>query len=273
MKKKIALLLAAVMLVLSLGLAACGGNDDKPAGDKTPVQLAAEDGVLKIGLDPEFPPMGFRDEATGEYVGFDIDLAKEAAKRMGMEFEAVAINWDTKKTELEAGNFDCIWNGFTMNNRENDYTWTTAYIKNAQVVVVKEDSPVAKAADLAGKTVALQQGSTAEDALNARADVKDSLKSAPLYVENNVTGFNELKMGSVDALIVDEVVADYYIANNPGFKVVESLGDESYGIGFALGNEAMRDKVQKALEDMAADGTMKKISETWFGKDVTVIGK
>lgn len=273
MKKKIALLLAAVMLVLSLGLAACGGNTDGPGADKTPVQVAAEDGILKIGLDPEFPPMGFRDADTGELVGFDIDLAKEVAERIGMEFEAVPINWDTKKTELEAGSFDCVWNGFTMNGREADYTWTTAYIKNAQVVVVKEDSTVAKATDLAGKTVALQQGSTAENALNARADVKDSLKSAPLYVENNVMGFTELKAGAVDALIVDEVVANYYIANNPGFKVIESLGDEEYGIGFALGNEEMRDLVQAALEEMAADGTMKQISEKWFGKDVTVIGK
>lgn len=285
MKKKIALILAAVILVLSLGLAACGtadeGNTDtNPAGgdksngekmevDNAKVAAAANDGVFKIGLDPEFPPMGYRD-TEGNYVGFDIDLAKEVAKRLGMEFEAVPINWDAKNMELGTGNIDCIWNGFTMTGREGDYLWTSPYVTNAQVIVVNEKSDIKTAADLAGKVLALQQGSTAENALNSRADIKDSLANK-LFVADNVSALNELKVGGVDAVLVDEVVADYYIAKNPGLKVIDSIAQESYGVGFALGNSALRDKVETTLQEMAKDGTMKKISEQWFGKDITTI--
>lgn len=285
MKKKIALILAAVILVLSLGLAACGtadeGNTDtNPAGgdksngekmevDNAKVAAAANDGVFKIGLDPEFPPMGYRD-TEGNYVGFDIDLAKEVAKRLGMEFEAVPINWDAKNMELGTGNIDCIWNGFTMTGREGDYLWTSPYVTNAQVIVVNEKSDIKTAADLAGKVLALQQGSTAENALNSRADIKDSLANT-LFVADNVSALNELKVGGVDAVLVDEVVADYYIAKNPGLKVIDSIAQESYGVGFALGNSALRDKVETTLQEMAKDGTMKKISEQWFGKDITTI--
>lgn len=285
MKKKIALILAAVILVLSLGLAACGtadeGNTDtNPAGgdksngekmevDNAKVAAAANDGVFKIGLDPEFPPMGYRD-TEGNYVGFDIDLAKEVAKRLGMEFEAVPINWDAKNMELGTGNIDCIWNGFTMTGREGDYLWTSPYVTNAQVIVVNEKSDIKTAADLAGKVLALQQGSTAENALNSRADIKDSLANT-LFVADNVSALNELKAGGVDAVLVDEVVADYYIAKNPGLKVIDSIAQESYGVGFALGNSALRDKVKTTLQEMAKDGTMKKISEQWFGKDITTI--
>lgn len=287
MKKKIALILAGVILILSLGLAACGtggdttdtdttnGNDsaegEKMVVDDAKVAAAANDGVFKIGLDPEFPPMGFRD-TDGNYVGFDIDLAKEVAKRLGMEFEAVPINWDAKNMELGAGNIDCIWNGFTMTGREGDYLWTSPYVSNAQVVVVKENSGIESEADLAGKVLALQQGSTAENALNSRTDIKDSLANT-LFVADNVTALNDLKVGGVDAVLVDEVVADYYMAQNPGLKTVASLANESYGVGFALGNSALRDKVETTLQEMAADGTMKKISEEWFGKDITTIGK
>lgn len=285
MKKKIALILAAVILVLSLGLAACGtadeGNTDtNPAGgdksngekmevDNAKVAAAANDGVFKIGLDPEFPPMGYRD-TEGNYVGFDIDLAKEVAKRLGMEFEAVPINWDAKNMELGTGNIDCIWNGFTMTGREGDYLWTSPYVTNAQVIVVNEKSDIKTAADLAGKVLALQQGSTAENALNSRADIKSSLANT-LFVADNVSALNELKAGGVDAVLVDEVVADYYIAKNPGLKVIDSIAQESYGVGFALGNSALRDKVETTLQEMAKDGTMKKISEQWFGKDITTI--
>lgn len=285
MKKKIALILAAVILVLSLGLAACGtadegttdtnpsdgdkSNSEKMKVDDAKVAAAANDGVFKIGLDPEFPPMGYRD-TEGNYVGFDIDLAKEVAKRLGMEFEAVPINWDAKNMELGTGNIDCIWNGFTMTGREGDYLWTSPYVENAQVIVVKEKSDIKTAADLAGKILALQQGSTAENALNSRADIKDTLANT-LFVADNVSALNELKAGGVDAVLVDEVVADYYIAKNPGLKVIDSIAKESYGVGFALGNSALRDKVETTLHEMAKDGTMKKISEQWFGKDITTI--
>lgn len=285
MKKKIALILAAVILVLSLGLAACGtadeGNTDtNPAGgdksngekmevDNAKVAAAANDGVFKIGLDPEFPPMGYLD-TEGNYVGFDIDLAKEVAKRLGMEFEAVPINWDAKNLYLGSGDIDCIWNGFTMTGREGDYLWTSPYVTNAQVIVVNEKSDIKTAADLAGKVLALQQGSTAENALNSRADIKDSLANT-LFIADNVTALNELKAGGADAVLVDEVVADYYITKNPGLKVIDSIAQESYGVGFALGNSALRDKVETTLQEMAKDGTMKKISEQWFGKDITTI--
>lgn len=271
MKKKIALLLAAVIFVLSLSLAACTGNENKNDVDMEKVKAAANDGVLVVGLDPAFPPMGFRDE-NGELVGFDLDLAQEVAKRLGMKYEAKAIDWDSKSLEIGSGNIDVIWNGFTMTGREDKFTWTDPYIKNSQVIVVKEDSGINSSADLAGKVLALQKGSSAEDALEKNKELKASLANV-LAIADNVTAFNEVKVGGADALLLDEVVANYYISQNPGFKVIESVSEEIYGIGFALGNTELRDKVQAALEDMAKDGTLKEISEKWFGKDVTLIGK
>ena len=226
-----------------------------------------------VGFDQDFPPMGFVD-SNNEYVGFDLDLAKEAASRMGMEFVAQPIAWDSKDMELESGNIDCIWNGFTISGREDKYTWSEAYMINDQVVVVKNDSDIKSLADLAGKTVAVQKDSSGLAALNDNADLKNSFGEL-VEMESYLNALMELEMGSIDAIVMDEIVARYEIqTSGKPFKVLdEAVASEEYGVGFLLGNEALRDQVQKVLEDMAADGTMAKISEKWFGTDVTIIGK
>ena len=226
-----------------------------------------------VGFDQDFPPMGFVDD-NNEYAGFDLDLAKEVASRLGMEFVAQPIAWDSKDMELGSGNIDCIWNGFTISGREDKYTWTEAYMINDQVVVVKNDSDIKSLADLAGKTVAVQKDSSGLAALNDNADLKNSFGEL-VEMDSYLNALMELEMGSIDAIVMDEIVARYEIqtSGKPFAVLDEAVASEEYGVGFLLGNTALRDEVQKTLEDMAADGTMAKISEKWFGTDVTIIGK
>lgn len=251
---------ASVMAVATLAMAVAG------CGQK-------EDNKFVVGFDQEFPPMGFVDD-NGQYAGFDLDLAKECASRMGMEFVAQPIAWDSKDQELATGNIDCIWNGFTISGREDKYTWTDAYMSNDQVVVVKNDSGISSLADLSGKKVAVQKDSSGLAALNDNAALKDSFGEL-VELDSYLNAMMELEMGSIDAIVMDEIVARYEIqtSGKPFAVLDEAVASEEYGVGFLLGNTALRDKVQKTLEAMAADGTTAKISEKWFGADVTIIGK
>ena len=238
----------------------------------------APEGEFVVGLDDAFPPMGYRD-ADNNIVGFDIDLATEAAKRMNMTVKFQPIAWASKDMELDTGNISCVWNGFTMHvdTRDDDYTWTPAYMKSRQVLVVLADSPYQSADDLAGKNLALQLGSSAEAALDGAADFKASLGNIAAYDDNQKV-LMDLEIKQSDAILIDEPVVRYYISQKEGgaenYRIFDTaLADEEYGVGFKLGNTELRDKVVKALEEMAKDGTMKKISEKWFGSDVTTIGK
>lgn len=256
--KKIA---ASVMAVaaLALAIAGCGKKDDKK---------------FVVGFDQEFPPMGFVAD-DGSYVGFDLDLAKEAAKRMGRDFVAQPIAWDSKDQELKSGNIDCIWNGFTMTDaRLDQYTWTVPYLENDQVVVVKSDSGITSLADLAGKNVAVQKDSSGLAALEDNTALTDTFGSL-VEMDSYLNAMMELEMGSVDAIVMDEIVARYEIqtSGKPFSVLDEAVASEEYGVGFLKGNESLRDEVQKAMDDMAADGTMAQISEKWFGSDVTIVGK
>ena len=252
--------LASVMAVatLALAIAGCGKKDDKK---------------FVVGFDQEFPPMGFVAD-DGSYVGFDLDLAQECAKRMGREFVAQPIAWDSKDQELKSGNIDCIWNGFTISGREDGYTWSEPYMVNDQVVVVKNDSGITSLADLAGLKVAVQKDSSGLAALNDNPDLTNTFGEL-VEIDSYLQAMMELEMGSVDAIVMDEIVARYEIqtSGKPFTVLDEAVASEEYGVGFLLGNTALRDEVQKTLEDMAADGTMKQISEKWFGSDVTIIGK
>lgn len=260
MKKKMSLLVAAC---LALTLTACGSK--------------SEGKTFTVGFDAEFPPYGYMDD-NGEYVGFDLDLAEEVCKRNGWELVKRPIDWNSKDMELTSGNIDCIWNGFTMNGREDDYTWSDPYIDNSQVFVVAKDSGIATMADLAGKAVGVQADSSALSALNEEdnSDLKNSFASLTEYADYN-TAFMDLEMGAVDAIAMDVIVAGYQIeqrGESDKYVILdETLSSEEYGIGFKKGNEELRDKVQGALDEMAADGTMAEISEKWFGRDVTTIGK
>ena len=228
--------------------------------------------TFTVGFDQDFPPMGFVGE-DGEFTGFDLELATEVAKRIGKEVKYQPIAWDAKDMELKSGTIDCIWNGFSIQGREDKYTWSKPYMKNDQVFVVKSDSSIESLEDLAGKTVEVQVDSSAEAALKENTELADTFGKLQTVADYN-TGFMDLEMGGVDAIAMDSVVANYQITKRGGngFTVLDTpLSSEEYGIGFKLGNEALRDEVQKALDEMKADGTMKTISEKWFGKDVTTL--
>ena len=297
MKKR--LISIALASVMALSLAGCGGSaggttteadtsapadttaqassEDTTAADDTSTEAAktAADagGTLIVGFDQDFPPMGFIGN-DGEFTGFDLELAQEVAKRLGLEYKPQPIAWDAKDMELEAGNIDCLWNGFTMTGREDDYAWTEAYMANTQVFVVAKDSGIASQADLAGKVVECQVDSSAEAALKEVPDLTATFKDLLTTADYN-TAFMDLEQGAVDAIAMDVIVAGYQIQQrNADFVILDdSLSAEEYGVGFKKDNTELRDKVQKTLEEMAADGTLKGISEKWFGEDVTTIGK
>lgn len=263
MKKIIALALA---LVMALALCACGGTATPTA---TP---APETTKLIVGFDAEFPPYGFIAD-DGSYDGFDLALAKEACARLGWDFEAVPIDWNSKDAELESGNINCIWNGFTYTGREDQYTWTDPYVDNSIVVVVKADSGITSIADLAGKTVMAQSASSAADALNSDdlADLKASLAGVVEESSYNM-GFMELDQGTVDAVAADIGVAKFQIANNEGKYVIldEPISTEQYAVGFLLGNTTMRDAINEQLHAMADDGTMLSIAQNYVDDGLVV---
>lgn len=238
-------------------------------------EAKGEGSTFTVGFDADFPPMGFKAE-DGSYTGFDLALAKEVADRLGMTFVAQPIAWDAKDMELESGTIDCIWNGFTMTGREDSYTWSDPYMDNEQVFVVSKDSGIATTADLAGKVVEVQTDSSAEAALKDNQELSSSFGTLQTVADYN-TAFMDLEMGAVDAIAMDVIVAGYQIEqreDGDNYVILEeTLAAEEYGIGFKKGNEELRDKVQTTLEEMAADGTMAEISNKWFGRDVTVIGK
>ena len=293
MKKNLAVMTAVLMMT---ALAGCGGNEAAettaaPAAEGTAEAEAAEteaeeteasdsaeeSGEAKttftVGFDADLPPMGFMDD-DGSYVGFDLDLAREVADRMGLEFVAQPILWDAKDMELDNGTIDCVWNGFTITGREDQYTWNWTFKNNQLVFVVLADHGITDTAGLAGKVVEVQVDSAAETALNGMPDLKATLASVETTPNYN-QAIMDLEMGAVDAVAMDSVVAQYLLTQRGTEAVIldEALSSEQYAVGFKLGNEELRDQVQAVLEEMAADGTMAEISTEWFGSDITTIGK
>ena len=259
--------LATVALVAAAALlAAC--TKQEPA---TPINAApAPAAVAKIvvGLDDNFPPMGFRNEKN-ELVGFDIDMAREAAKRLGVEVEFKPIDWSAKEAELSGKRVDALWNGLTITEkRKEQIAFTTPYLENHQIIVVTAQSTVKTKADLAGKVIGLQEGSSAVEAVEKDAAGK-SVKALKKFGDN-VTALMDLSAGRLDALVVDEVVGRYYTAKKPGEYVVleEHFGTEEYGVGVRKDDLELLGKLQKALDEMKKDGAAARISTQWFGKDI-----
>ena len=256
---------------------AAEADADTSADTKAPEAEASEagaaGGTFTVGFDQEFPPMGFVGD-DGEYTGFDLEVAKEVAERLGLEFVPQPVDWAAKDMELESGNIDCIWNGFTMTGREDDYTWSEAYMANQQVFVVTAESGIKTLADLAGKVVEVQAESSAEAALKDDPDLTGTFGTLQTTPDYN-TAFMDLQMGAVDAIAMDEVVARFQIEQRQVDFIVldETLAAENYAVGFKKGNDTLKDHVQEQLEALAADGTLAKISEKWFDKDITTIGK
>ena len=238
-----------IVLAAAAALVGCGQKDD---GAKKFV----------VGFDADFPPYGYKDGDT--YKGFDLDLAREVCKAKGWTFVANPINWDAKDMELNSGAIDCIWNGFTMQGREEGYTWSSAYIDNSQVVLVKVGSPIKTLKDLAGKTVGVQTDTPVQKALSKGGD-KEALGATfkSLVVEPNYNqAVNELSMGALDAVALDVGVAQKKMADLPGKFVMlpEIVMTETYGIGFKKGNVALRDEVEAELKKLFANGTAAKIA-------------
>jgi polar amino acid transport system substrate-binding protein len=272
--------------LVMLGLCVCFAVSGVFAGGKkassgtTPVssdnslQSVLAKKKLILGLDDSFPPMGFRNEAN-EIVGYDIELAQEVARRLGVELVPQPIDWNAKEQELNTGEIDCIWNGFTITEeRKQNILYSPPYLRNAQVIVVKADSPVQSLADLAGKTVGTQTGSSSVDAIDDAPQFKASLKDVVLS-KDFLTALMDLDTGGIDAVVIDLVVANDNInrSGKPFRMLQETLGDEEFGIGFRKTDKALADKVWATLLEMAKDGTVAKITTQWLGADISIIGK
>lgn len=276
MKKKLALILV-LCLSLSLLVIGCSNNaepeepaDQTPAATDTSFQKIKDQGYFIVGLDDAFPPMGFREEGTNEIVGFDIDLAKEAAQRMGVEVKFQPVIWDTITEELNGGNIDAVWNGCTITpSRQEQMAFTKPYIVDKQIIVVQMDSTLADKAALAGKKVGIQAASSAIEAVEKDKATFDSLGELVQF-DNNVDALLDLKSGRIDAVVVDEVVGRYYLAKHAeDYKVLEeNFGEEDFGVGVRKSDVTFLEELQKALDEMKADGTSAEISKKWFGEDI-----
>lgn len=279
MKKKVLSVILAG--VLAAAMAGCGNGDSQATSGKSTsassgssadsnsaAGTGVEDGVFTVGFDAEYPPYGYMDE-NGEYTGFDLELAQAVCDLEGWELEKKPINWDSKDMELNSGSIDCIWNGFTMNGREDDYTFSVPYVDNSQVIVVAEGSGIESLSDLAGKVVGVQAASAAlellqseeEDGQKALADTFGSLNE---FADYN-TAFTELQAGALDALAIDIGVAKYQLnSRGEGFQMLdETLNTEQYAIGFKLGNQELCDIVNADLKKLAEDGTVNTLAEKY----------
>lgn len=257
--KRSAIILLALAAILSIlaGCSTSAGNKEKEETKDT----------IIVGIDDTFAPMGFRDE-NNEIVGFDIDLASAAIEHMGKEIEFQPIDWSTKESELSSGRIDLIWNGYTITKeREKQVLFTEPYLENSQVIVTLTDSDIESIADLTGKKIGLQAQSSALNALNGN-EIVSKVESVTEY-KTNVLALNDLKIGRVDAVVIDEIVIDYYMTKETDTYTVleEALAPELYGIGVKKGNEELLNDLQAALDEMNEDGTATEISEKWFGVD------
>ena len=254
MKKILAAALAAVMAMTML--AGCGGSS--AAAEES----YGEGYVFKHGFDLDYPPYSYINDA-GEKGGFDVEMAQKVCEYYGWEYEAVPFNWDAKDAELGAGSCDCIWSGFTVNGREDDYLWSKPYSDNTQMIMVKKDSGIASLADLAGRKVGVQTATSAYELLNdeeGQAALKDTFASLEVY-ETYTIAFNDLKAGAIDAIAIDVTSGNFLMSGESDYEFLgEELGSEQYAIGFRKEDTALCDKINAALDALAEDGTVAEIA-------------
>ena len=279
MKKIIALVLVALFAVAIF--AGCGGNTTESKTDTTSASEKTEEvKTFTVGFDAEFPPYGYKDETTGEYTGFDLELAQAVCDSLGWTLNKQPIDWDSKDNELNAGTIDCIWNGFTINGREDSYTWSVPYVDNSQVVVVKKDSDIKSLDDLSGKVVAVQADSSALEALTGEDATDANKKLCASFAElQQIGNYNDALMnldaGAVDAVCMDVGVASYNVNKNADkYEVLsDQIASEQYGIGFKKGNTELKDTVEEALLKLVEDGTFMEIAEKYELSDAVCLGK
>ncbi|MBU5335734.1 amino acid ABC transporter substrate-binding protein [Intestinibacter bartlettii] len=274
--KKLSAIALIFVLMFSTLLGGCSSSSkSSSSGEDTSLDYIMYKGELVVGLDDSFPPMGYRDD-NNNIVGFDIDLAKEVCKRMGIKVKFQPVSWESKEQELSSKNIDCIWNGFGITpEREKVLTFTEPYMSNPQIFVVLANSGIKTEADLKGKVVAAQSGSTAYATIEKNTKLKDSFKNF-IGVEDNVKALMDLEVGGSDAVAMDTVVARYYMTKEPNkYSIIKdtTILDEEMGVGFRKGDNALCKKVEDTLKEMKKDGTLAKISKEWFGEDLTTIGE
>jgi len=271
-------------IVLAAGCAGRGSEDRS-------LEIVKLRGYFVVGLDDAFPPMGFRKQAddrtvrykinldkkaveeiaaTDELVGFDIDLAKKAAEKLGLKVVFKPVPWDGVITSLNAGEIDMIWSGLSITSeRQEQIIFSKPYLDNRQIIIVKSGSPIGGKADLKGKRVGLQLGSSSDTALHARRMVALQIGELKRYPDNQ-SAIGDLEAGRIDAVIVDEVVGRYNIAKKPGVFAIlsDDFGNELYAVGFRKDALSLRKAIDKALDEMKQDGSADTISKKWFGEAI-----
>ena len=263
--------LTVIALVLIMALTSVFAAGAKERADNS-LEYITKKGTFVLGLDDSFPPFGYRDE-NNQIVGFDIDVAREVCKRMGVELVLQPIDWDAKETELATKQIDCIWNGFTVTEeRKKNLTFSDSYVNNAQAVVVMNKSSYKTLSDLAGKTIGIQGGSSAADAIEDTPSFKNSIKKIVEF-NDNLTAIMDLEIGGCDAVVMDLLVA-IEVAKTKNIRILsEVLAQEEYAVGFRLGEIKLAEAVNEQMKAMAADGTLAQIAIKWLGADITTIGK
>lgn len=278
MKKKT--IEAALLSLMAISvLAGCGKKEaEKEAKTEavaTEKTTTAEAGKLVVGFDAEYPPYGYMDN-DGEYTGFDLELAQAVCDLEGWELVKTPIDWNSKDMELNSGSIDCIWNGFTMTGREDEYTWSVPYVDNSQVIATKDNSGIAGLADLAGKVVGVQAGSSALALLEdeeGQKELADTFGTLQQFSDYN-SAFAELQAGSIEAIAMDIGVAQYQIKSREGFVILdETLSAEKYAIGFKKGNEELRDIVNADLMTLLENGTFAELAEKYELSDMVCLGE
>lgn len=268
MKNKLILILAIIIIAI-VAVVFATKTKTKETGDS--LSRILNKNTFILGLDDSFPPMGYRNE-NNEIVGFDIDVAKEVCKRLGVQLVIQSISWNAKEQELNSYNIDCIWNGMSINEKRKEaMSLSDSYMTNRMIFVVKNESNIQKLEDLTGKNIGVQSGSSAEETLEA-SNVYSQANQIISYADN-ITAFMDMETNQTEAVFVDEVLANYYIAsNNKNYRILdEALDEEQYAIGFRKQDTELCNKVNEILKEMKTDGTLAKISTKWFGKDVTTI--
>lgn len=285
MKFKRLLSIAAVAALSVSLLAGCGSKDAGTdtastdsgsgiAGSDQSLQYVLDKGELVLGLDDSFPPMGFRDD-NNEIVGFDIDVANAVCEKLGVKLVTQPVDWESKEIELNAKNIDCIWNGLSVSpEREASMNMSIPYMENHMALVVRPDGDIKTIDDMKGKVLALQSGSTAEEALDSEdgAALKDMVANVNGF-DDNLTALMDLDTKASDAVLMDDVVANYLISENNKDYVVLSdfLYAEDYAIAFRKGDDALTEAVNNALRELKKDGTLGEIATKWFGSDITTV--
>ena len=263
-----------VILISLLGSSACNKNKTIETAHLDAVEALKARGTLIMGYDVQFPPLAYADD-DGELVGYDVELAEEVSKRLGVTLKAIPIDWDDKDNELENGTIDCVWSGYSITEpRKKAHSLTFPYLANEQVLIVRKDGAVKSFSDLQGRVIGLRSASSSSDAINENPSFKNNLGDIIEYKDNK-SCLDDLKVGAIDAMVMDSCFA-YFLATQTGepFDVVKTpLSSEEYCVCFRKNDPELRDAVEEILMEMVKDGTVARISTKWFGKDVSLIGK